>query len=135
MRLNRAYHGVDALHHGFEAEIWFYVTQPIRCTMAHLVRQRSTANQRLAGHTAVVQAVAAHFVGFNQRDFGLDNSCNVRSDQTARPRTNDHQIAVKFCGLNGFPARINLAAFKKIQHPFYDQRQKPEQYERANQAG
>lgn len=48
-------------------------------------------DQRLGRHTAVVQAIAAHLVLFNQHDFLADAGCRSER-QSARARADDAEI-------------------------------------------
>ncbi len=134
MRLNRRNHRVNPRHHLPEAE-----TAGAGCANAvffsvlDLVHQRRAFDQRLARHATVVEAIAAHFVGFYQRHFGFDHGGNVSRYQTRRAAANHHQVAVKVHGFYSAPACIDLAFLHQTHSPFGQQRKHPQQHKRANQ--
>ena len=87
------------LHDRFEAENRRGVLQAVACAMLHFMRDLGAFDQGFARHAAVVEAVAAHFVGLNQRDFGFHGGGNIGRDQAPRTGANDDQVAVKLLRL------------------------------------
>ncbi len=114
-------------HNRLEAEAGRGCMQTIFVGMAHLVSQLCTFNEGLGRHTTKVQAIAAHFVGFNQGHFGLHCGSNVRAHQTRCTRTNHHHVAIKFHRLG--PLGIHLAGLDFVGHFFCDQREYAQQHE------
>ena len=101
--------------------------------MPHLVGNASRFDQRLAGHAAVIQAVAAHFVRFYQRYFGFDCRSNVAGDQASGTAANDDQVAVILFG--ALPFGIDASALQKAQKLFSQHGKDAEQCKRQQQAG
>ncbi len=60
--------------------------------VAHLGVQARRADQGLRGHAAVVQAVAAEQVAFDQRDPRAQRGGAARCDQSRRPGADDQQV-------------------------------------------
>ena len=133
VRFDGADHIPHALHDGGEAERGLAVVQPIPGPVPDLVRHLGRLDQRLAGHAAVVQAIAAHFVRFHQRDFGLDRRRNVGRHQACGTRANHDQVAVKGFGLQMGPARVHLAALEIVHNFARQQRENAQKHQRAQQ--
>src|SRR4051812_3366532 len=112
-------------HQLAETKLRLCLFQPIALTMLHLMHQRGAANERLAWHAAVIQAVASHLVRFDQRDFCFHYRGDIRTDQTRRTGADYDQIAIKLCGT--LPARIYAAAFYVVQEALGDPRKYTEQ--------
>ena len=98
--------------------------------MFYLVRQFGAFNECFTGHAAIVQAVAAHFVGFYQSHLCLDHRCNVGRHQPTRTAANDHHIAIKRLGFDRAPARIHLTLFHHVHGFAGHQRKQAQQYKR-----
>ena len=103
--------------------------------MAHLCGQFGRFDECLAGHTAVVEAVATHFVGLDQGYLGLDRRCDVGRHQTACATANYHQVAVKGLGFGMVPLGVHLAGLNNIHDFFGNQREQAQQHKGADQAG
>ena len=127
------HHGLHALHDGFETEDRGGVAQAVLGAVLHLVRQLGALDQGLARHAAVVQAVAAHFVGLHQSHFGLDGGRNVARHQATGARANDDQVAIESFGFQVLPARVDLAALEPVCDFARQQRKQPQQHKRAQQ--
>ena len=76
---------------------------------AHLVRHFGALDQRLAGHAAVMQAVAAQAISLHQRHFGLRRCRNIGRHQATGACANHDQIGVKLPGPLAAPGREKLA--------------------------
>ena len=124
---------LDALHDRFEAENGRGVLQAVACAVLHFMRDLGAFDQGFARHAAVVEAVAAHFVGLNQRDFGFHGGGNIGRDQTPRTGANDDQVAVKLLRLQVQPAGVNLALLQDLGDLARQQGKEAEQHERAQQ--
>ena len=124
---------MDAAHHAGKVHLPLRASNAQRVGLPHLLHGLGRANQGFAGHAAVVQAIAAHFVALNQGHLGLDSRRNVGRDQAARARANHHQVAVKALGAR--PARVQLARFQRGQDELGQQRKHPQQRQAAQQAG
>ena len=127
--------GLHPLHHVFEREHRLGIAQAIACAVAHLVRQPRAFNQRLAGHAAIVQAVAAHGAHFHQRHPGLHRRSNIGRHQTARASAYDDQVAVKAARLLGLPAGVKPALLHPAQALPRQPGETGQQHEGAQQGG
>ena len=102
--------------------------------MADLVGQFGAFDQRFARHAAVVQAVAPHFVGFHQRDLGLDHRADVGRHQPTGTSTNDDQVAVKAFRLLAAPSGHKpCLALETLDHLARHQREQAQQHKRTEQ--
>ncbi len=135
MRGHLGNHRTHPRHHLPKAEGGRGVAQAIFARVRNLMAQLGAANQRLAGHTAKVQAIAAHLVGLDQCHLGLDRRANQGRDQATGAAANHDQVAVEGLWANRFPARIHLLAFDRIHDLLGDQREDAQQHKRADQTG
>src|SRR6185295_14030068 len=95
VRLDGADDLMHARHYFAEAELRLDRFQSVVLAMAHLMREFRAFDQRLARHAAVVQAIPAHLVRFDQRYLGLDNGADIGGDQTGGTGPDHHQIAIE----------------------------------------
>ena len=135
MRCHGSNDCVHPLHQCFEAEVGRRIAQPVACTVLHLVRQLGALDQGLAGHAAIVQTIAAHFVRFDQGDLGFDCGRNVGRDQPRRTGANHDQIAVKLFRLHAGPSCINLALANRRYPAFCEPWKDRQQQQTAQQRG
>ena len=135
VRLNGFDHVVHALHHRLEAEARGRIAQSVVRRVAHLVRQLGAFDQRFAGHTAIVQAVATHLVRLDQRDLGLDGCGDVGADQAACAAADDDQVAVKGLGTLVGPSGVDLALLHSGHNAACDQRKDAQQHKAAQKRG
>ena len=127
--------GCHAVHHLREVELEVGARNAEVGAVSHVAQQRGGADQRLAGHAAGVQAVAAHLVRFHQRHPRLHGGCDVAGDQARRPGADDHHVAVEALGLAPGPARVHAACLPGSQGLLRQQREQAQQHERPQQAG
>ena len=100
-------HAVDPLHYVGEGNGGRRVRQPPAPGMGHLVGQRCAADQRLRGHAAVVQAVAAHLARLDQRHPRLGRRRDIGRNQPGRTRADHKKVAVE--PRRPRPSRIDAA--------------------------
>ena len=134
MRRNGVDHALNALHHRRKVDHRRHALQTKAAGIAHLLRHPGAFDQGLAGHTAVVEAVAAHDLDFDQRHPGLDGCGNVGRDQPAGAGTDDDQVAVKAPGALAAPACVHAALLQGLHHRLGQQRKQSQQGQRAEQA-
>ena len=134
VRGNGGDHALDALHHGREVDHGFKVLQAKAAGITHLLRHPGAFDQRLAGHTAVVQAVATHDLGLHQRHPGLDGRCDVGRDQPAGAGTDDDQVAVKAPGPLATPTCVHASPLQRQHHRLGQQGEQAQQGQCAEQA-
>ena len=91
------------------------------------------ADQRLGGHAAGVEAVAAELVAFDQRHPGFHRRGDVRGHQAGRSAADDDEVAVEAGGLLIRPFRVHLARLHRRHDALGDQREDAQQYEGAEQ--
>ena len=132
VRCHSRNHRMYARHHFAEAELGLSRAQAIVFRVAHLMGDARRLDQRLAGHTAIVQTITAHLVGFHQGHFGFDRRCNVGGDQTCGATTNHHQIAVKL--LWTLPIGVNASALQISQELLGQHGEHAQQCKRKQQA-
>ena len=135
MRRNVGNDLLYALHDRLETELRRSVLQAITRGLPHLLRQPCALDQGLAGHAAVVQAVATHLVCFNQSDFGFHSRCDVGRHQAASARADDDQVAVKLEWPLALPACVDFAPLHQRQALACGQRQQTEHGKRAQDGG
>ena len=133
MRLDGVDDSLHTGHHRSKVDRAGNAAQTQRFCFAQLFGDFGRANQRLARHATEVQAIAAHLVAFDQRDFGLDSGSDVRRDQPAGSGTDDDQVAVEVRRL--LPARVDLAPLQRRDDGLGDEREHPQQHEAAEQRG
>ena len=102
-----------------------------RGRLADLGGQFGGTDQRLGGHAAGVQAIAAHGVFLYQADVGLDRCGNVGANEAAAAGTNYHQIAVELFG--PLPAFVDSTGLDHVQQAPGNQGEQPQQHEGAEQ--
>ena len=95
MRLHLSYHSLYSVHDVGEVEIRAGGSDPELGRTLELCQKFRRAQQRLGRHTAGIQAVAAHAMLFNQSHFGFQCRGNVCTDETAGPRSDDHDITIE----------------------------------------
>ena len=88
--------------------------------MAHLLGELSAANQGLARHTAIVQAVAAHFMCLDQGHFCLHGGGDIGADQASGTGTDNDEVAIE--SLRFLPACIDFTALQPAGDGFGNKR-------------
>ena len=134
MRRDGGNHGLDTLHHGREVDRRRNALEAKAAGVTHLLRHPGAFDQGLARHAAVVQAIAAHDVGFHQRHPGLDGGGDIRRHQPAGTGADDDQVAVKAPGPLAVPARIHAAPLQRLHHRLGQQRKQAQQRQCAEQS-
>ena len=117
VRLDRADHAVHAVHHLGEAELRAGLGDAVVGGMADLLDELGAADQRLARHAAVVQAVAAHLAVLDQRHLGLHRRADVARHEPGRAGADDDQVAVEALRPRMVPARVDLARAAPLRRP------------------
>ena len=131
VRLDVANHPVNALHDGRKIHRALRTAQPERFCATQMLHRLGRANEGLARHAAVVQAITAHLVAFDQGHLGLDGRGDVGRHQTTRARTDHHQIAVEVA--RAWPTGVELALLPPRNAPFGDQGEHAQQGQAAQQ--
>ena len=134
VRRNRANHCFNPLHHSLEADPGRAGCHAIVGGMPDLMGQCGTADQRFGRHAAIVEAVASHFVRFDQRHLCLDRCRNISRHQAARARANHDQITVKTRRALRLPAGINAAALEKLHQALDAPWQHAQQHKRTDES-
>ena len=132
MRLDFTNNALHAFHHLGEVELGFSLANAEFIGALHMREQLGRADQCLRGHAAGIQAIAAHFVFFHERYFGLHRRGDVGGDKTCRTAADHHHIAIKVRGLR--PFRIDLACLQTVDDFLGDDREDAEQHKGADQA-
>ena len=136
MRLDLAHHVLDARHDPAEIGLGAGMGDTQRLGFAHRLHEARAADQRLRRHAAIVEAVAAHPVAFDQRHFRLYGGGDIGRHQTAGAGADHHQIS--FEARRFVPAGIHLARlhdgdeFLRQQREDAEQREGTEQRRRKN---
>ena len=131
VRLDLSHHVLHTRHDLAEIDVGAGVGDAKRFGFAHGFHETRTAYQRLRRHAAVVEAIAAHPVTFDQRHLGLHGGGDVSRHQPARAGANDYQITVEASRF--LPAGIHLACLHDGDQLFRQKRKNTKQDERANQ--
>ena len=124
---------LHALHHFAEVEVGCGTAHAELLGALHMRQELGRADQRLGRHAAGVQAVAAHRVLLHQRDLGLDGRGDVGRDQPGRAAADDDQVAVEARRL--LEAGVDLAGLEHVDDLLGDEREDPQQHQRAQHAG
>ena len=124
MGRNIRYDALHAPHHSPKRDLRRRRVYPVIARNPHLMRDFRAFYQRLGGHAAIVQAISAHLVAFNQRDLRLCRRRDIGRNQPCSARTYHHQIAVK--PRRPRPARIGLAPLPVPQARPRHPRQQPQ---------
>jgi hypothetical protein len=131
VRLDRAYHALHPLHHVGKIEVGGGGPDPELTRPPHLREQPRRADERLGGHAAGVEAIAAHAILLDERHLRFHGSGDVGRDETRRAGADDDEIAVEARGFR--PARIDAARFHPFQDALRDQREDAEQRKRDDE--
>ena len=132
VRRDGPHDALNALHHLGEIEADGRRAQAVVGGAAHLREEPRRLDQRLRGHAAGIQAIAAHALLLHQRDLRLDRGRDVRGDQARRAAADHHDVAIE--APRPRPARVNAACFDGIERFLRDERKNAEQHQRADQA-
>ena len=80
VRFDLSDHAVHPVQNGGEVDVRLLSGQPQAVGLVHLMGKLGAADQRLGGDAALVQAIAAHVVGLDQRDLGLCRGGDIGRD-------------------------------------------------------
>ena len=125
-------HLVHARHHGAEAESRFACCEPILIRMAQSVGHAGRLDDGLARHAAIVEAVSAHLVGFDQGHLGLHRGGDVSRHQARGAAANHDQVAVELGGSG--PLCIDATRLHDGQQLLCDKWEDTQQRKRGDQA-
>ncbi len=124
-------HPLYPVHYGGKIRLRFPCLQAEVVGVADLVGHAGAFDQRLAGHTAVVEAVAPHLVGLHQCHFGAHRGGDIGGYQTTGAGADHHHVAV--VALRLVPSPVHPAALHPAHDAPGDPGEQPQQDEGQNQ--
>ena len=119
------------LQHATQIHPGLQGAEAVAVGMAQARGEAGRADQGLAGHTAGVQAVAAHAMPLHQGHLGPNGGGDVGGDQASRTGANDDQVAIEMAG--AAPGAIELPKPPAAKQQLHDPGQQAQQGEGTEQ--
>ena len=98
MRFNGADYSLHPRHDCLKINIRLQITEAQLTAVAQIKRMPGRPEKRFARHTTGIQAIAPHFVLFNQRYPGFDGRRDQCRHQSTGACADDHQVTIKLPG-------------------------------------
>lgn len=107
MRLDRGDHVADVFAHAAEIDLWLATDNAEAIGAADRVGRMGGCDQRLRGHAAAVQAIAAHFAPLDEHDPRAHLGGARGDGEPSGARPDDAQVGVDDSGHHGWPLNFS----------------------------